>query len=65
MRWRATVFYRTENGIVDIEHDLAELAQLHGLVELGPHWDTIERIEIVRIDHCSDPNLTVEAAARL
>ena len=38
---------------------------MHGLVELGPHWDTIERIEIVRVNHVSDENLTVERSREL
>lgn len=65
MRWRATIFYRTENGSVDVEHELNELADIHDRVEAGPHWDTIEKIEIVRINHCDAADLTVEAAARL
>ena len=64
-RWRATVFYRTESGPLDIEHDLDELADLHDKVEAGPHWDTIIRIEVVRINHCDGVNLTVEKAATL
>jgi hypothetical protein len=64
-RWRATVYYRTDSGVLDIEHGLEELADLHLAVENGPHWDTVEKIEIVRINHVTDPDLTVEAAAKL
>lgn len=64
-RWRATVYYRTENGSVDIEHALHELADIDDRVEAGPHWDTIERIEIVRVNHCESAALTVEAAEKL
>ncbi len=63
-RWRAVVHYRTDNGPVDVELWLLELHELHSHVELGPHWDTIERIEVFRVNHTSDgANLTVEQAA--
>jgi len=62
MRWRATVFYRTDNGPADVEYDLSELAELHNRVERGPHWDTIIKIEIVRINHSTASDLTVEAS---
>lgn len=65
VRWRATVFYRTDGGPVDVVHDLEELADLHEMVERGPHWDTIERIEIVRVNHNTDRALTVERAGDL
>ena len=64
-RWQATVHYRTDAGPLDIQHDLEEIGDLHELVEAGPHWDTIRRIEIVRVNHISDPGLTVEQANEL
>jgi hypothetical protein len=66
-RWQATVHYRGEAdvGAIDIVHDLAEISDLHDLIEHGPHWDTIIRIEIVRADPIDDPDLTVDAAERL
>jgi hypothetical protein len=63
MRWKATIYYRTATGTVDITHDFDEIADLHDLVERGPHWDTIERIVILRADP-AQPYLTVEEAAR-
>lgn len=62
-RWQTKTIYRTENGPLDIVHDLEEISDLHDLVESGPHWDTIVRIEIVRVNHITDAALTVEAAA--
>jgi hypothetical protein len=59
-RWHAIVNYRTDNGTVAVDHHLEEIKDLHDLVEQGPHWDTIEKIEIVRIDHCTSDKLTVE-----
>lgn len=64
IRWSAAVYYATENGIVDVMHDLAELEDLHLAVERGPHWDTIDRIVIVRAKK-KIAGLTVEAAEKL
>lgn len=62
--WLATIFYRADAGLVDVEHPLHEIADLHDLVELRPHWDTIDSIQIVRINHSASPDLTVEQAAK-
>ncbi|MBO6755777.1 MAG: hypothetical protein JJ902_05590 [Roseibium sp.] len=65
MRWKATIYYRTDNGTIDIRHILDELADIHEYVERGPHWDTIERVVIERINHITNQSLTVEQAERL
>ncbi len=65
IRWRATVYYRSESGFVDVSHDLSEIADLHDLIERGPHWDTIEKVEISRINHNSSEKLTIEQAEKL
>ena len=65
VRWRAIVWYRTEGGLVDVEHFLEELEDLHDRVEAGPHFDTIENISIFRINHVDDERLTVEGATQL
>jgi hypothetical protein len=62
IRWHAVVHYRTENGAPEVEHDLEELGELHDLIELGPHWDTIARIEILRVNHSTATELTIEQA---
>jgi hypothetical protein len=64
LRWRATVTYRTDSGPLDVVHDLAEIAELHDLVEHGPHWDTIIEIRIVRVVGGDGP-LTIEEAEQL
>jgi hypothetical protein len=64
-RWHATVYYRTDSGTVEVEHDLQELYELHDLVEHGPHWDTIERIVVIRVCHVDAEDLTVEQAKEL
>jgi hypothetical protein len=65
IRWHAVVHYRTENGAIDVEHDLEELGELHDLIERGPHWDTIAWIEMLRVNHCTAADLTVKQAAGL
>ena len=64
VRWIAIVNYRTESGVVDVQHDLEELSDLHDLVEAGPHWDTIINIDVRRSD-LSFASLPVEEAAEL
>lgn len=65
LRWRAVVSYRTDSGTVTRDHQLEEISDLHDMVELGPHWDTIEKIEVHRINHCTDEKLTVEEAQQM
>lgn len=64
MRWHATIFYRSEAGTVDVDHDIEELEELHELVERGPDWNTIEQI-IVTLARTTDEDLTIEEAERL
>lgn len=64
-RWAATVYYRSDDlGLVDVEHDLVEIEELQDLVEHGPDWNTIEKIEIVLARKSYD-GLTLEKARRL
>lgn len=62
-RWTATITYRCDEGLAHIFHDLDEIEELDGIVEQGPHWDTIDQITIVRTG--GNPTLTVEKAAQL
>jgi hypothetical protein len=64
-RWHATVTYRSEAGLVPVEHDLKEIGDLDRLIELGPHWDTIVSIDIKRVNHNTSPTLTIEEAKKL
>ena len=64
-RWMATIWYRTENGLVNVDHYIEEIEELHNIVERGPHWDTVNGIVIKRINHVDSRTLTVEAAERL
>lgn len=64
-RWLAEITYRTDAGPNVVPHDLTELSDLHDLVERGPHWDTIDKIEIFRVNHNTAADLTVEAAEKI
>lgn len=64
MRWLATIYYRTENGTLDVTHDLEELSDIDQAVETGPHWDTIEKVVITRGEALIE-GLTVKAAEQL
>lgn len=63
-RWQAVVYYRSENGLVDVTHEIEELGELEHLVEAGPDWNAIDEIEI-RLLRPSHFGLTVEEAERL
>lgn len=60
-RWRACIHYRTEAGVVDVEHLIEELEELQDIVERGPDWNTIVKIEVT-LHRISEPMLTVEQA---
>jgi hypothetical protein len=61
-RWQATVSYRTNDGPIEVEHDIAELTDLDALVERGPHWGTVIGINVVPV---GVPDLTIEQAGEL
>lgn len=63
-RWRVVIRYHTDAGSVAVTHYILEIADLHEIVEMGPNWDTVLKIEIYRINHLED-FLTVEGALRL
>ncbi|WP_046901060.1 hypothetical protein [Gluconobacter oxydans] len=64
VRWIARVFYRSENGLIDVQHDMEELEELQDLIERGPSWDAIEKIEIKRAVPSEDL-ITIEEARQL
>ena len=65
MRWIATIYYRANAGLVDVEHAIEELHELADLVERGPHWDCIDHIEIRLSRPAQNPGLAVEQADEL
>ena len=48
-----------------VEMFLREIEDLHDRIELGPHWDTVELIEIRRVNHTDSAKLTLEQAEEL
>ena len=63
MRWNATIYYRTDNGLLDNEVQFEEICDLDEYIEAGPHWGAIDRIEIKYA--ASDNKLTVEQSEQL
>ena len=45
-RWVAVIYYRTDAGLIDVEHEMEELDELQEIVERGPDWYALDRIEI-------------------
>lgn len=43
-RWMAEIFYRTERPQAAVAFE--ELEELHGIVELGPDWNEIDKIVV-------------------
>jgi hypothetical protein len=64
-RWRAAVQYRFDAGSRCVTHDLEEIFELHDLIDKGPYWDTVQKIEILRVNHIDGENLTFEESMRL
>lgn len=59
-RWKAVVYYKATNGLLDIEHPLEELDELQDLVERSPDWNCIDHITITLDRRSYD--LTIEEA---
>lgn len=62
--WHATIYYRTDDSFIDVEHDFEEIEDLHDIVERGPDWNTIDKIVVTLADK-TDASLTLEKAATL
>ncbi len=45
-RWTAVVWYHTEQGLLSVVHDFMELEDLQNLMERGPDWHSLKKIEI-------------------
>jgi hypothetical protein len=64
-RWHATVTYRTDAGPLDVPMLLREIWDLHDRIERAPHWDCIEKIEILRVNHIDSRTLTREQGDKI
>jgi hypothetical protein len=66
VRWIATATYRSELGSKNIVHLFEELLELQDLVERGPDWNALIRIEIILNPYrATFPGITIEESARL
>lgn len=45
-RWRAVAYYRTDAGVIDVEHFFEELVELDDLMEKGPSWEALVKVEV-------------------
>lgn len=63
-RWKAVIHYRSEMGLIDVEHGIEEIEDLHDIVERGPDWNAINHI-VITLDRKTDDALTIEEAAGL
>jgi hypothetical protein len=54
IRWTATIYVRTNAGIITYVHQINELEELQNIVEKGPSWYAFDRIEIRLNDDCGD-----------
>ena len=61
-RWIATIHYKSEAGIVDVDYPVEELEEIADLVEHGPDWNTITKIEVVLNPKRRSYDVTVEQA---
>lgn len=64
-RWKATIKYRSDAGLIEETHRLGEMYEIHDIVEAGPHWDCLIELRVERINHSVSPTLTIETAAAL
>lgn len=64
VRWVATCFYRSAEGVIDVDHGFDEIEDLQQIIERGPDWRTLDRIEI-RLRQNSSPGLTIEQAKEM
>jgi len=59
-RWTVIAWYWTDAGLIDVETMIDELDELQDLIERGPNWYALDRIEI-RLSDKSLP-MTIEGA---
>lgn len=46
-RWVAIASYKAQGGgVVSFTHAFDELEELHELIESGPDWTTVDKIEV-------------------
>lgn len=59
LRWTVTIFYRSGNDVLAVCRGVEELGDLGAIVEGGPDWNTIDRIEI-RLARVTTPGMTLQ-----
>ena len=65
-RWKVCIRYRTSTGLNnEFKAYVEDIADVHEIVERGPHFDCVEGIDIIRVNHSESATLTVEEAREL
>jgi hypothetical protein len=59
-RWIVTVIYRSDQGELDNVFLIEELDELQSIVERGPDWNTLDRIEIRLNPRRQNYDVTIE-----
>ena len=61
-RWAVNIYYFSESGTFTTNVQIEELAELHDIIEAGPNWNTIAKIEITLLRRSEE--ITYEEAVR-
>lgn len=64
-RWTAVATYHTEQGPIDVTHEIEELEELADLIERGPDWAPIVDIRITLARNAYGKTITVEEANKI
>lgn len=65
-RWRAVLEYRSDHGVVDVEHFFEEIADLHAIIERGPNWACLLKCTVtLNISLPGLETLTIEGEKQL
>jgi hypothetical protein len=59
-RWIATVIYRSDQGELDNVFLIEELSEIQSIVERGPDWNALDKIEIRLNPRRQNYDVTVE-----
>jgi hypothetical protein len=59
-RWIATVIYRSDQGALDNVFLIEELSELQSIIERGPDWNALDKIEIRLNPRRQNYDVTIE-----
>lgn len=59
-RWVVVITYNSKEGPIDVQYQIEELFELHNIIERGPRFSTVEKIEIRLNGKRRRPNVYVD-----